>query len=392
MNDMKQTFGVVVSMCLIMVLGLSSIVRAETTRTATGFFISSGTVFSGNLGSLAANDSNALIVNETVIHNATVDENFHIPIEDGLERFWGQSGCDPSYAYDCIDDDPPTDGDGDATYLYNGPVFLGPTTVNISAGTIPPDALITTPEPFLLIRARTTGVGTDFIDVATQWRDGNGNHYACALSVFAVTAQTYANYGVSIPLCGVDPWNVTMLNSLTLVFNIPSDDSNPNTVRLTMAYVRTNTQNVLYNAAIGVHINFTAILANRVNRVVWVCNRVSDVPMSLSILDNPPAMSRIVVGFGGMCEGINEDNYAPIYATDIGSASISFSMSAIDFNFTATPGFLSVEQFVLILNGTGTTSIASFGGALCWLIGGGIVMVSMVVVIVYKKRSGRGTE
>ena len=185
-----------------------------------------------------------------------------------------------------------------------------------------------------------------------------------------------------MPDCGLDAWNITMLDGLELGYLIPSDDSNPTTVRMTMSYVRIQYYTVLYPAALGWTFQFVGILANRVNRIVWNCTHVGDLWLSMSV------NGRIVVASSQstrMCEGVESDSFATLSATDIDGASGDV-LAIISGNNDTVPGYITLDQIIIVMNGTGTTSIESFGGSLCWLIVGGLALSFMLIIIYVKKR------
>jgi len=368
----------------VLVIAMSPVVRAESNRYVQSFNPyggETGTLYSGNIASTYSVDSNPIVVNETVVYNAMVIEGFAIPNEDFGTDAWTHFGCGGN-AFECIDDGNGTsDGDGDTTYIEEFATFGLPTGVRLSS-VVPLDALIVAAEPFLLVRGRTTAAGTDNVNVEVRW-----GLVFCQDVLFSFTSESYVNVGQSLPDCDAtnQQWNATMLNDLIIIFTA---NGNPNELRITMAYVRLHYRTVLYQSAIGWGFQFTDLLANRVNRLVWNCTHVGDTFLSMSLTTPPSPSSRIII-FSGMCEGVNEDSFAPLSATDIdgGTGDIVVVISG---NNATVPGYITLDQIIVVMNATGTTSLASFGGSLCWLIGGGLLVALMITVIVIKKRKGRG--
>jgi len=350
-----------------------------------------GTLYSGNVASTFAVDSNPIVVNETVVYDSPVIQSFQIPDSDLNDESWETFGC-ATNSYDCINDNPLIDGDNDTTYLFEGAAYNGPTNVTLSGG-IPSDALIVPSEPFLLIRARVDGVPTaEFIAVDVFWRYESLPAIHCTRSTFEIISSAYVNYGVSMPDCDDtnQPWNTTMLNNLELTFQIPIGGNNE-IVRLSMAYVRTHYRTVLYSAAVAWLFEFIDVQAQLINRIVWNCTHVGDNQLTLGIVTPPAPASRGLVypGYNGeMCEGGNEDSFAPLYASDIDGEIGSVWAIINGLNETASPGFFSLDQIIIVQNGTKTTSVLDFGGGLCWLLGIALVFIAMITVIVIKKRKG----
>jgi len=180
------------------------------------------------------------------------------------------------------------------------------------------------------------------------------------------------------------------LNNLELTFQIPIGGNNE-IVRLSMAYVRTHYRTVLYSAAVAWLFEFIDVHAQLINRIVWNCTHVGDNQLTLGIVTPPAPASRGLVypGYNGeMCEGGNEDSFAPLYASDIDGEIGSVWAIINGLNETASPGFFSLDQIIIVQNGTKTTSVLDFGGGLCWLLGIALVFIAMITVIVIKKRKG----
>jgi len=354
-----------------------------------------GTLYSGNVASTFAVDSNPIVVNETVVYDAPVIQTFLSPDGDLGDEFWTQSGCYPN-SYDCINDNPLTDGDGDTTHLEAPYPATGFDNVNVSTNSIIPiDALITSPEPFLLVRGRVVGspVGDEDVFVHIHWRYGtypSGSVFFCDTVSFLFTSETYTNYGISLPDCDAtnQPWNVTMLNGLELTFRPPILGYSNTNVRITMAYVRIHHQEVLYSAAVGWSFEFLDVQAQLINRIVWNCTHTGDLPLSLGILTPPSPASRTLVA-ATMCEGADEDSFSPLYASDIDGDIGSIVVIISGTNTTVSPGFFSLDQIIIVQNGTKTINVLDFGGSLCWLLAIALVFIAMITVIVIKKRNGR---
>lgn len=284
----------------------------------------------------------------------------------------------------------------------SGEVYLNwiQITVTYYAPEIPVDAFIVVTdgsEPFALLRARNVvAAQTNVVKVNVFWRYNPpyGMLTFCEEFQISVTSTSYANYGKSLPNCD-DPstaWNATMLNGLEMSILIPSA-GNPGTVRITQIYVAERYRNVLYSASVALRLNFTGIQANKVLRVEWTCERTNMTLLTLGLLTPPSPQSRAIIADGSMCSGINEDNSAPIYASDIDGdvGDLSFIMDRV--NETEAPGSFSVDRFVVVLSGTPISKgIVDWGGSLCWLIGivGAIVIMSIVVAVKYRKTHGQG--
>ena len=340
-----------------------------------------GTLYSGNVASTFAVDSNPIVVNETVVYDPSTVEDFAVPDTDGILDFWAHVGCG-TLAWECIDDEPLTDGDGDVTYIWDDNTEGLPTDVGLSS-VVPPGALIVESEPFLLFRARAFTVGIYGVTIGVYW----GTTF-CVYLDFEITSQSYVNYGQSLPNCedSNEPWNTTMLNNLQLSFI--GIIGGGNDVRITMAYVRIHYRNVLYSAAIGWSFEFLAVQSQLINRIVWNCTHTGDLPLSFGILTPPSPASRSLVA-ATMCEGADEDSFSPLYASDIDGDVGSIVVIISGTNTTVSPGFFSLDQIIIVQNGTRTTSILDFGGSLCWLLGIALVFIAMITVIVIKRRKGR---
>jgi len=383
-------FGTFVSMLAIV---LSPFAFADSNRYVNQFNPfggETGTLYSGNVASTFAVDSNPIVVNETVIYDAPVIQHFAIPNSDVGTDAWGHFGCTIE-AYTCIDDDPLTDGDGDTTYIWDDNTLGLPTGVGLS-GNIPSDALIVPSEPFLLVRARLRddpGSETNTLNVDVYWRWESNPPIFCDTIQLSIASTSYVNYGQSLPNCEAtdSSWNATMLNTLELIFTIDISDT-PFVIRITMAYVRIHYRNVLYSAAIGWSFEFLAVQAQLINRIVWNCTHTGDLPLSLGILTPPSPASRSLVA-ATMCEGSDEDSFSPLYASDIDGDVGSIVVIISGTNTTVSPGFFSLDQIIIVQNGTRTTSILDFGGPLCWLLGIALVFIAMITVIVIKRRKGR---
>jgi len=378
---------------LAMMIVISTFANASTLNVAS-VVMDTGTISDGNVASLNAVDSDLLVIDSERVYETDPggNETFRQPDDDVGVGGWVVNGCSPFESWDCINDDPLLDGDGDATYL--SALEFSSTEVQTSDG-IPENALIVTPEPILLIRARTTLLplpGTDLIEVDVYWRDpGTAITLFCSNHFFNITLDTYANYGVSMPNCLAQdtPWNVTMLNNLQLVF-LTVIPSNPNIVHLTMAYVRTHHQSVLYTT-----MGFTLIWnVNRpafVFRVEWNCTR--EPPPDDMFLSTHPSTPEFRVITNSICTGADENNTSVIFPTDVLDGELQLFIGAISGYPIDPPEEIvdfsvSFDRFVLITNAT-VRNINDWGGSICWwliIIG---VLTTMVVVI-YIKKSGRG--